>query len=60
MGLGGDWAPLSVRHGGPFARLSWAMKGFREALALSIAPWLRPPPPQKPPLERRVKDSGPY
>jgi hypothetical protein len=40
----GEWMPLSVREGGPWAKLEWRLKLLREAVALAIAPWLRRTP----------------
>lgn len=38
------WEPLSVREGGRLWRLGWRWKGAREAIAVRLAPWLRPSP----------------
>lgn len=36
-----DYIPLSVRHGDWRTKLRWKVLGAREALALTLAPWMR-------------------
>jgi hypothetical protein len=36
-----NYEPLSVRHGNRRKRLGWRIKGWRENVALWLAPWLR-------------------
>lgn len=40
--------PLSVREGGWRKRVAWRLKGWRELLALWLAPWLRLEPDPMP------------
>lgn len=35
-----EYVPLSVRHGSRWRKLTWRVKGWREAVALRLAPWL--------------------
>lgn len=35
-----SWVPLSVRHGSRRRRATWTIKGWREALARRLAPWV--------------------
>lgn len=43
------YVPVTVRYGGPRKRLAWRIKGWREDLALTLAPWFRG-------LARHVRD----
>lgn len=37
-----EYVPLSVREGGWRKRFGWRVKGWRQAVALRLAPWLTP------------------